>query len=612
MNKYRIIYLSVLLLVLGACKKDFLDKTPDEDLGIEDVFANRALAMQYLTNVYSHVPEECDMRDIAVGSNPFVGAADEVESTWSASAVYQNYMNIGSWSASDNPGLWAPFWRGIRKTNIFLENVDRIPISDLFTEANREQWRGEVYFLRAFYHFLLLRLFGPIPTVDKTLPFDTDFSQIKRQPVQQVVNFIVQDCEQAALLLKYQVADKSVDAGRATAAAALALKARVLLYMASPLWNALKADGQTRDMDLANFTDGDGDHLFPQQVNPNRWRIAADAAKQCIDQCEAAGYGLYYSADNDPMNSYAQLFLENHNKEVLWAKNTFKAQFPENQASPNGMGGTSGTAPIQELVDEYEMQATGMQPILGYNSDGTPIINAASGYVEAGYAAAAHPQLYYRINTRNMYVGRDPRFYASINFNGQYWRTRRIDFSRQGTDGADRSATNFTKTGYLMRKMSSPAVNIPQGIFDNKTWIFFRLGEQYLNYAEALNEAEGPVADVYKYVNLIRTRAGMPNLPTGLNQDEMRERIRHERRIELAFETHRYFDTHRWRISEITQNMEIHGLNYLAPVSGWTANAFYERKAIEKRVFVSPRHYFWPIPLTDIVKNPQLVQNPGW
>lgn len=612
MKKIFLLFIPAFLLTASSCKKGFLDKTPDEDLTIEAVFSERRNAEQFLTNIYSNIPSEDDMRDISIGRNPFVGAADEVETTWSATVVFQNYMNNGSWSSSDNPGVWAPFWRGIRKANIFLENVENIPVSDLFTETDRNHWKGEALFLRALYHFFLARLFGPIPVVDKSLPFETDFSGYARRPITEVVDFIVKDCDEAINLLPLQLSEKSVDVGRATAAAALALKARVLLYMASPLWNALLADGASRDNILLDLKNSDGTGLFPQSPNPARWGIAAAAAKSCIDLCESAGYGLYYATDGNPVNNYSRLFLDNFNNEVLFAKNTYLAQFPENQQSPSGMGGTSGTAPIQEIVDEYEMQATGERPILGYNIDGTPIINPVSGYVETGYAASAHPLDYYRINTRNMYVGRDPRFYASINFNGQFWRSRRINFSRSGTDGYNVSATNYTKTGYLLRKRSSPSVIIPQGIFDTKSWIFFRLGEQYLNYAEALNEAEGPVTDVYKYVNAVRTRAGMPDLPTGLSQEEMRERIWHERRIELAFETHRYFDSHRWRISEQTQGSAVHGLNYTAASTTWTDNIFYERKVIETRVFNSPKHYFWPIPLTDIVKNPHLVQNYGW
>jgi len=608
MKRFKILYILFLLLAITAsCKRDFLDKTPDEDLSIDDVFSQRNYAEQFLTNIYTHLPNESNNRD-DWGRDPFVGASDEIEITWLD--VYANQMNSGAWNASDERGMWHPVWQGIRKANIFLENAEKIPLSDHLTEEERDHWIGEAHFLRAFLHFLHMRLYGPIPIVSRSLPLNEDFSMIKRQPITECVEFIVNECDQAAALLPIQLANPSLDAGRATRAAALALKARVLLYMASPLWNALNEDG-TKDPNLSDFSDKDGAHLFPQSPNADRWHVAADAAKACIDETEAAGYKLYKSSDGDPVNSYQELFLKNNNSEVLFATNIFQAQNFERQASPNGMGGFSGLGVSQELVDAYEMQANGERPILGYHADGSPIINPASGYVETGYASSPHPKLYYRVDTRNMYVGRDPRFYASVNFNGQYWRTRRVEFWKSGLDGVGAGKTDYTKTGYLVKKGSSPAVRIQNNVWDVETWIYFRLGEQYLNYAEARNEDVGPDADVYKYINAIRERAGMPHLPVGLSQETMRERIRHERRIELAFETHRYFDAHRWKIADQTESGEIHGLNVQVGTSLKDDN-FYQRRVVEKRVFDNPKHYFWPIPQPEIERNPAFIQNLGW
>lgn len=162
-----------------------------------------------------------------------------------------------------------------------------------------------------------------------------------------------------------------------------------------------------------------------------------------------------------------------------------------------------------------------------------------------------------------------------------------------------------------MRKMVNPTSNIPEGRFGLNTWIHFRLGEQYLNYAEALNEAEGPGTDVYKYVNAIRQRAGMPDLPVGLSQQQMRERIHHERRIELAFEAHRYFDVRRWKYAEETLGAPIHGMNIQAGGSLQDVN-FYNRVKIEDRIFNAPKHYLWPIKIGEIERNEFLVQNLGW
>jgi hypothetical protein len=184
-----------------------------------------------------------------------------------------------------------------------------------------------------------------------------------------------------------------------------------------------------------------------------------------------------------------------------------------------------------------------------------------------------------------------------------------LEFWAGGLDGK-KSTGGYSRTGYLMRKMSGPDVDLVQQKYKLKSWIFFRVGEQYLNYAEALNEAGGnaPASDVFKYVNLIRQRAGMPDLPTTLSQNEMRLRIRAERKIELAFETHRYFDCHRWKIAQYTDARAIHGLNIDA-----STNDFYSRRVIEQRVFEAPKHYLFPIPQDDISRSQgSLLQSPRW
>lgn len=606
MGKY-MTALVISILLFSACEQDFLDKTPDEDLSIEDVFSERNFAEQFLTNIYSDLPVENDMRNDA-GRNPFTGASDEMEMTWYD--VYSNSMNSGAWNSSDERGMWHPNWVGIRKANIFIENIDQVPLSERLTKEDRDHWKGEAIFLRAFYHFMQMRLYGPVPIMDYVVSMDDDYTQFRRDPIDKCVEFVVKDCDDAAALLPLKLENPSTGAGRATKAAALALKSRVLLYMASPLWNALKAD-ESADNGLRNLKDHEQQYLFPQTPHAERWAIAASAAKQCIDEVEGAGYGLYRTADGDPAASFQNLFLDKYNKEVLFALNAWQSQNFERQVTPRGMGGYTGAAPTQELVDAFEMQATGMSPINGYKADGTPDINPESGYAESGFKSTKHPKNYYLENTSNMYVGRDPRFYASINFSGAYWRIRRIEFWKSGLDGVGSGNTDYTKTGYLIKKYAGPSVRIASGTWDTKTWIFFRLAEIYLNYAEALNESQGPVSDVYHYVNAVRKRAGMPDLPLGLPKEQMREKIRNERRIELAFETHRYFDVRRWRIAENVLKGEIHGLNIYEGQS-LTGPLFFQRKVVESRVFVSPKHYFWPFPVTEINNNPNLIQNPGW
>ncbi len=388
-------------------------------------------------------------------------------------------------------------------------------------------------------------------------------------------------------------------AGIPTQASCMAMKMRILLYRASPLWNG--------NEDYADFQNKEGQNLFPAYA-ASHWKTAADYGKKAIIALEAAGYKLYRSENDDPMENYRDIFMDDFNDEVLFAKNFTNWDWPERVSNPTGMGGWGGSNPTQEHIDAYEME-DGSTPILGYNADGSPIINEASGYREVGIYSQAHPEGYHMNNIFYMYAKREPRFYATINYNNAFWKTRRLNFFKGATDGF-KGGPDYTTTGYMMRKfLDEQGVDILQGRFTDKTWIYYRLGELYLNYAEALNEADGAVSDVYTYVNAIRNRSGLPDLPAGLNKEQMREKIRHERRIELAFETHRYFDCHRWKIAHITDNSAIHGMDIDATV----ATSFYKRTLVEKRVFETPKHYLWPIHQNEINKAPTLyIQNPGW
>ncbi|GEP97555.1 RagB/SusD family nutrient uptake outer membrane protein [Chitinophaga cymbidii] len=592
MNKL-LVFITICLLT-ASCTKDYLKKAPDEDLDIKKVFSERKYAESFLSSAYHNVPVMLGAADWDQ-RNPFTGACDEMEITYLG--AYSHLLNSGAWSANDYyPDVWGFMYEGIRKTNIFLENVGQVPMD----EGERSRWIGEATFLRAFFHFMLARIYGAIPIADHAYTLSEDYTKIRRAPVDQVINFIAAECDKAVPLLTWKVGGAD-QLGRITKPAALALKAQALLYMASPLWNG--------NPEYVNIKDNEGTQLFPA-YDKERWRRAAVAAKDVIDGAEANGYKLYRSASNDPVRNYQEIFIERNNSEVLFARNAGEHSHFERCSNPIGFGGFSIFCPTQELVDAYEME-NGMQPITGYNADGSPVINAASGYVETGYVADKHPLDYYPAGVRNMYVGREPRFYASINFNGAMWKGRNIQFWFEGLDGRKRAGSDYCISGYLMKKMVNPTSDIFQNRFSLNTFIYYRLGEAYLNYAEALNEMDGPVADVYKYVNAIRDRSGLPALTAGLTQDAMREKIRHERRIELAFETHRYFDTRRWKIAAGIDSKEIHGMNIGAGNSLQDDN-FYKRTVIEKRVFIAPKHYMWPIQQAEINKNNNLVQNPGW
>lgn len=388
MKRINIVCITLLMILLGvntSCA-DYLDKAPDEDLTLDDVFTRENYAEQFLSSIYWNMPWELNFTN-DWGHNPFVGAADELDYPYTNCFAY--FMNNGSWTP-DNvlKDISNMAYQGIRKTNIFLENVAKVPMD----ESKRAGWIGEATFLRAFFHFQLLRIYGPIHITEKVFDPNEDFSELcKRMPLDQCVDFITNECDKAGGMLKMKEgADRY---GRVTKAAAMALKARALLYRASPLWNG--------NPDYANFTDKEGNHLFPLSYEAERWKIAAEYTKTCIDEMEKAGYGLYYAPSGDPMENYRYLFVENWNKEIIFAKNVAIYDQMERAAAPLSLGGWSGLCPTQELVDAYEM-ADGTTPILGYNADGSPIINSESGYSEEGFTEEADAEGYYPENTFNL------------------------------------------------------------------------------------------------------------------------------------------------------------------------------------------------------------------
>lgn len=585
-----------MVLPFAACE-DYLDKTPDEDLTLEDVFGNRNYARSFLAHVYSWIPTESNFADPGgAWRNPFVGGCDEMEIAYGGSYTHQ--INSGAWNPNNIPDVpvWNETYMANRKVNMFLENLDKVPT----TEAEKEQWRGEAYFLRAYFHFLSFRAYGPIVLLDRSLSLDEDLLSFVRRPVEECVEFIAADCDRAAEILPDKM--PSTDTGRATRIAALALKARLLLYAASPLYNG--------NEDMVNFTDSTGMAFFPASYDAAKWKTAADAALACIRAAEAGGYGLYRSSSNDPVLNYQEIFYNNWNKEVLFAKNIDRYDHYLRCADPIGLGGFSIINPTQEMVDAYEME-NGQAPITGYNADGTPVINTASGYKEEGYTDEERPGRWQK-GVRNMFVKREPRFYASINYPGQIWKGHRLEFWFQGIDGKRYAGSDYCKTGYLMRKIVNPNFRIIEGISTQNTWIYFRLAEQYLNYAEALNEYSGPTEEVYQYVDAVRNRSGLPGLAKGLSKEQMRDKIKHERRIELAFETHRFFDVRRWKDAPASESKPIHSLNIMEG-DHMQDDRFYKRMYVEERIFEAPKHYFFPIAQNEIDKNVKnLIQNPDW
>lgn len=589
-NSY-ILYLVLVAsgMLASSCESDFLDKQPDDMLTLEQVFSNRIETERYLRNVYSHLPHEID-----IFAN-FSGVSDEGDMVWST--VQSNNINSGNWSPVaipyDNFGY---YYRGIRSASVFINNVDQCKDCEDYVPESTTVWKAEARSLRAWYYFLLLRKYGPVVLLKEMLPVDTDLpaTQIPRSSFDESVDYIISELEQAQLNLPFEITETS-EFGKVDQRVVQAMKSRIFLYAASPLWNG--------NADYANFQNSDGKQLVNTTYDVNKWRKAAEASKALIDMMPVGLFEVIPegSSTPDPFLSYRNLFFERWNKEVIWARPGSGGSIGwEIHSAPRQVNGYNGNSVTQQQVDAYHM------------ANGKLINEAGSGYVESGFSTAN--TTYTRAGDWNMYVDREPRFYATVLYNGDIWPFTKngaikVELYNTGRSGKAGSH-DYSPTGYLNIKFSSPNTDVVNGQYVQQAYIFFRLAEIYLNYAEALNECDPGNPDIAYYVNKVRERGGIPALPTGLSQDQMRERIRHERRIELAFESHRMWDTRRWKIAEATDGGPMWGMN-VSQGTSFTDPSFYERTVFENRVF-NQKHYLWPIPQSEMDRNKAMVQNPGW
>ncbi len=544
-----LIYTTLLLAALSVagCNHDILDKQPIDRLSETAVWSDPNLVNTFVTSKY---------RDLGFGFNwngsevMWASMSDESMfkhdyGVWTINKSELTPSNLGilgyaPTEADGNLNPWAKNYRYIKDANTFFERIGDVP--NLSTEL-RNQLTGEMKFLRAYRYFDLVRNYGGVPLITQTFALGSDFSGVTRSTVEESVNFVVKEADEAAALLPLSYAGN--DIGRATKGAALALKARMLLYATSPTYGTAATPAQ-----------------------------AAAAAKAVIDLGQ---YSLY--------PDYGQLFLTPRNAEIILDRtqttSTDSYLGLERWNGPNGYGGWAGNMPTQNLVDAYE------------TTDGKAISDPTSGY-----------------DAQNPYVNRDSRLAATVLYNGVQYRGRAVEtFTPGGKDSPDGPEPfNTSLTGYYLRKFINEGRAFSAPVGSQAPWIYFRLGEMLLNYAEAQNEAVGPDASVYSAVNQIRTRAKMPALPTGLTQVQMRECIRRERQVELAYEEHRYYDVRRWRIAAQTENQPVRGVNITRDATGKLTYTYIN---VQERRFAD-RNYYLPIPLKETQANPKLQQNQGY
>ncbi|MBC7867673.1 MAG: RagB/SusD family nutrient uptake outer membrane protein [Gloeobacteraceae cyanobacterium ES-bin-316] len=575
MKKIHYSYLLVLMVVFGSCQK--LDRELETDITQEQIAGSFVNVQNLLNGVYGELRE--GFLDID-GEAMMASTTDEAEHTDETNTVQQ--FNQGSWNAANNPAdVWGPAFRAVRRTNLFLETADPAKVNlDAFktdpttlalrmAEVNR--WRYEARFLRAFFYFELVKRYGGVPIITRTLS-EQDIAATQRNTLEQCIKFLSDECDSAATVLPVTYATGEL--GRATKGAALSLKSRVLLYAASDLFNSPSWAGGYSKTELISLPAGDRNL---------RWKAAADAAKAVIDLA-GTGYGL--------ATNYRSLFTTFNSPEIIFTRRNAASNTFEIANYPIGFDrGRSGTTPTQDLVDAYEIKenATTAVPF-----DWSNPAHAANPYATTGATA------------------RDPRLFASVVVNNSTFSsvasiTRNVQLWEGGRDGLPIPLAS--KTGYYLRKYVNESLNLPQGTTGVHSWIYFRMAEIYLNYAEALNEYSPGAADIKIYVDRVRTRTGvaMPGMPEG-TQAEVRQRIRNERRIELAFEDHRSWDVRRWMIAPATIGVPVRGVKVIQTSPGVFT---YTAQTVESRVF-QPKMYLFPISQVELSVAPGLVQNPLW
>jgi hypothetical protein len=559
LKKYIISLVFLLLMgTLPSCvdifNENLLEQTPEQDLDFEKIFSDYEQFKKFADYSYSYMP--CHLGRMWNSLNCTISDEAEGLGVNTCSTVFNN----GSWSGatikmdgtpSSNAALelgelWKKLYAGIHQVNVTLDNMDRV--TNFPSEEVKNRIRGEMYFLRGYLYFELIKRWGGVPIFDKSLNLKTDQLDIPRNSYDDCVAFIVKDCDEAARLLAPIAV---IENGRATQGAALALKSRTLLYAARPLNNP--------------------------ENKIEKWQAASDAARAVIDLNK---YTLY--------PDYVNMFFEPVCSEIIMNRPRTKINFEQGHTDnsnflvrfivPQGYNGWMGTAVTQTFVDMYE------------DNKGYPITdNVHSNY-----------------NPNYPYINRDPRFNKTILYNNRFWYDRNMEFYVNGRDWGETynnpfsyGIAKFWKEAHQRYKSTSVYLN----------YVVFRYAEILLNYAEAQNELNGPNDEVRNATTELRGRVGQVPIPTDISstKETMRERIKNERAIEFCFEEQRWYDVISWGEGVKYFDKTITAMRITKVGSTFT----YQIYDYEKRVFKNHMHRY-PIPYEEIYKSQYLEQNPEW
>ena len=547
-NLIGLLLILFIVVFTTACEDNFDIDEAGGALSKKEVFEDYNRTKGFLVNLYSHLPSglnDCEDR-------MFAAACDDATTVYLSEGV--NDFTNGNWSPVNTKNdVWEHYYKAIRQCNIFIDatpglTFERIANDQDYTDKMKSFafFNDEARFLRAYYYFELLKRYGGTPLVLKPLTRE-EANKVTRASYSKVLSFIITelDAVKDELANDYQQVFGNLT-GRATRGACYALKSRVLLYAASPLWN--------ESNDVA------------------KWKLAADA---CNDLIGLAKY--------DIEASYLDAFNNLASSELIFERRHSLTNDPEKTSYPVGkFFGAGSNTPTQNLVDCYEMQSTGLA-----------ISDPASGY-----------------DANNPYDGRDPRFYASIFYNQSLLDDKAINLYEYGEQGYNR--LNGSRTGYYLKKTLRTDVTLYPNEVTKQRHVFplFRFAEVILNYAEAMNEAYGPndnqgkTYTALEAVNYLRVKRQMPVFPSDLSKDDFRERLRNERRVELAFENHRFFDIRRWKIGK---SQDIFGVKGKKSGDSYT----YEKYVVKKTVW-DDKFYLYPISQKERLINSNLDQNKLW
>ena len=628
-------------MVFAGTSCHYLDIVPDNIATIDYAFRLRSQAKKYLYGCYSYLPNFGNW-----AANPALISGDEVwffypytvtlygrvPDNWEIARGNQNIVEpyLNYWDGA-NGGK--PLFQAIRDCNTFIEHIDEVPDMD---RLEKKRWSAEALFLKAYFHWFLLRMYGPVPILDVNLPVSAGVDDVKlyRQPVDTCFDYIVRSIDSALVDLPDIIEDPVSEMGRITKPIALALKARILMNAASPLFNG--------NRDYANFVDNQGRQLFPQEEDMQKWQRAAEACKEAIDYCHEVGNKLYTfnpSLDiyklGDQMKVRMDLrnaITEKWNSEIVWGGNNGLANYIQRVAQPvidpDADITSGGSRPLGEYAPTLRMAE------LFYTKNGLPIDEDLGwDYSQRYEIDTATEDDRFEIKpgyvTVRLNFDREPRFYADLGFDGGIWYgqgkfddedTWHVEGRLGGFSGKRRDG-EYSITGYYTKKLVN-FLNVQQkeGGYTIQTypWPVIRLADLYLYYAEALNEFQGPTAEAIEWVNKVRRRAGIPDVqeawdtysrsPGKYNSKEgLREIIHRERLIEMAFEGNRYWDLRRWKKLAQKMNEPIQGFD----VTQQEALPYYQRQLLFVPKFKS-RDYFWPIKEESLIVNKNLVQNLGW